>query len=59
MENQLIIASSYVVTFALGLGFGSWLYYRGRSNASPVPSLPRLGKEKAEDNPFKLPEVKP
>ena len=41
--------------------FGAWMFYRGRSGASPLPSLPHKVEtvENTDAKPFELPRVRP
>jgi len=48
-----------VLIFASGILLGSWLAFRTRNNASPLPTLPKREEKKPETPKVKLPSVKP
>lgn len=58
MRDIALIVASYVGGFILGGIFSVWIYYRGRANASPLPTLPKR-ENQAKPVGFKVPEIKP
>lgn len=48
-----------VAVFAMGCLFGSWLFWRGRTNSSPLPTLPKKPVVSEDDKPTPFVRVKP